>query len=72
MREVMQSFHNIEEILSLNLKFQEVSLIEKASKLSDLKHVKNKSDMKACLKYLEVSAGIGSSTDPSSNEHAQW
>ena len=70
----MQSFHYIEETLSLNMKFEDQSLIEKAVECQEtnVKHLKDKSDQKACLKYLEVSAGIGSSADPSSNEHAYW
>ena len=62
----MQSFHYIEETLSMNMKFEDQSLIEKAINSQDtIKHIKNKSEQKACLKYLEVSAGIGSSADPS-------
>jgi hypothetical protein len=66
MRDVMQSFHNIEETLSLTMKYQETNLFEKIL-AKPMGKIKENADHTACLKYLEISAGLGDS-----NEHPQW
>lgn len=64
MRETMQSFHNIEETLSLTMKYQDTKLFEGILQ-KPMGKIKETAETGACLKYLEISAGLG-------EEHPQW